>query len=576
MNYYKFLFLLPLLSGCFHDSLLDCAATEDTPTAAGEAYVSVSLSMAQGKNGDNTRSAYQISSTRDKPTGGENGDGSEYGQSYENEITTLRVFFFKRNDDGVNGPAETPVAATADFGYLSPVGTEYITGTRKVALPLGTYDVVAVANVTDEEWEATNITTLGGLRDHIQKRAWSQSGNSYGQFVMASADEADETVVPKQSIVTIDADNDINTPAIAQINIERHAARVDYKVKEIYECKDPTGNAATVEIIGAGLVNNLTAGTYMLKRVADEVGDDVIYLGKETSDNKGVATNYVIDPWTTEKNSSDAIDDIYGVPFDYYDNADDWGELIKDGMVISTANDGTVWKCTGYTLENTVAADQTSQKHITGMVFKAQFLPPGYDEAKTFFTFDNVIYSDIESIMDAWWRTHNKTDVSRDLENCSDITSLTDYINDLPDDPVEYKDYLKGLLRNYTDIDELRKQYKLETFLENEFGYKKNADGTVEVDLDGKNTRLLIAKKDGGVQVYKNGICYYTWWIRHSNDGDDNKNGTMEYAIVRNNIYKLDVISISGLGTPIPDKENVRIRVYVRNWTLLPPEELEM
>ena len=78
-----------------------------------------------------------------------------------------------------------------------------------------------------------------------------------------------------------------------------------------------------------------------------------------------------------------------------------------------------------------------------------------------------------------------------------------------------------------------------------------------------------------GTRTYEGATCYYTWWVRHSND--DTKKGIMEYAIVRNNIYKLTVNSIYSLGGPVPgEDENIILDVYVNDWLLLDPETLPM
>ena len=51
----------------------------------------------------------------------------------------------------------------------------------------------------------------------------------------------------------------------------------------------------------------------------------------------------------------------------------------------------------------------------------------------------------------------------------------------------------------------------------------------------------------------------------------------MEYAIVRNNIYKLTVNSIYSLGGDVPgEDENIILDVYVNDWLLLDPETLPM
>ena len=79
-----------------------------------------------------------------------------------------------------------------------------------------------------------------------------------------------------------------------------------------------------------------------------------------------------------------------------------------------------------------------------------------------------------------------------------------------------------------------------------------------------------------GILKYEDGICYYTYWIRHADDGDPDKISPMEYAIVRNNIYQLDVRSISGIGsvTPIEDAQ-VIITVYVVDWKDVPTIPVE-
>ena len=81
--------------------------------------------------------------------------------------------------------------------------------------------------------------------------------------------------------------------------------------------------------------------------------------------------------------------------------------------------------------------------------------------------------------------------------------------------------------------------------------------------------------KDYGIVKYPQGLCYYTWWIKHSND-EDNEPGVMEYAIVRNNIYQLKVTSIAGLGDNVPGDESLKIIVAVKKWTMLDTEEVTL
>lgn len=44
--------------------------------------------------------------------------------------------------------------------------------------------------------------------------------------------------------------------------------------------------------------------------------------------------------------------------------------------------------------------------------------------------------------------------------------------------------------------------------------------------------------------------CYYFYWNRHNDNGNNSKMGQMEFATVRNNVYKLQVTKIGELGHP--------------------------
>ena len=50
----------------------------------------------------------------------------------------------------------------------------------------------------------------------------------------------------------------------------------------------------------------------------------------------------------------------------------------------------------------------------------------------------------------------------------------------------------------------------------------------------------------------------------------------MEYAIVRNNVYKINVRSFYTLGGDVPGEEEPVVEVYVKDWTLLQQEDLPM
>ena len=64
--------------------------------------------------------------------------------------------------------------------------------------------------------------------------------------------------------------------------------------------------------------------------------------------------------------------------------------------------------------------------------------------------------------------------------------------------------------------------------------------------------------------------CYYNLWWRHYNDesADPQLTYPMEYATVRNNIYRV-AVSFSGPGDPSPtmrEPDTMQARIFVRKW----------
>ena len=524
-------------------------------------YVSLSFASPQG------------TPTRANPTGGETGDGQETGQDYENAITSAVAFFYQGTDQkGVNSGGNTPIKAFVSFNNIgngtdensTGVDRKYTTSPQQVDLENGTYNVIVVANPGTDWWTGRSIT-LADVRDYIQTTAWTVSESGYSNFVMTSAADATLTL----------NSNPESDPATAEVNVERMAARLDYKAEASYTCTDPAYSGATVEITGAALVNNLTEGSYLLKRVADDVnGNNLSYLGDETADENGVATNYVLDPWTASKNGN-----LYGTWF--MNGSPDpnwWAGYVQPGTSVSDGAE--TWQRIGYTLENTTAADAAGSDYSTGVVFKAKFYPKGvanYTDGETFFALGNRLFASMEDMMKNFYGS--KFDELDDLiKKCETWRDVKQFITStlLTNDPSGYNKYLEGLAEGKDDTGAVSDASSLiwSNYMLNECGYSKDENGKVVLDQNGKVTR--IALKPYGTRTYEDATCYYTWWVRHSNDNDDTKKDIMEYAIVRNNIYKITVESIYSLGDPVPGDKGLRVNVYVNNWLLLDPETLPM
>lgn len=549
------------VAGCLlMASLAAGCAQEDigtTPTGGGGMSASsyVSLSFA----------SQQSTPTRSNPTGGEQGDEDETGQDYENKIKSAVAFFYQGSGtDGVNSNGNTPIKAAVSFNVGSTMSGDckYTTTPQQVDLDDGTYNVLVVANPGADWWTGQSLT-LADVRNHIQTTAWTASGSDYSDFVMTSAADATLTL----------ESNPENDPAKAEVNVERMAARLDYKAEASYTCTDPAYTGATVEITGAALVNNLTAGSYIIKRVADDVnGTNLSYLGNETADENGAATNYVLDPWTASKNGN-----LYGTWFmNGSSDPNEWAGYVQPGTSVS---DG--WLRIGYTLENTTAADAAGSDYSTGVVFKAKFNPQGvanYQNGATFFALGTHLFASMEDMMTYVYGA-DFSQFDDKIDACDNWAAVKNFAASLLDnDPSGYKAFLLGQ-DEAQDLAQVKESLKWKAYMLNKCGYSASLNNNVySVTLDqNEDTSTREALQPYGTRTYEDATCYYTWWVRHSNDNDDTKKGIMEYAIVRNNIYKLTVNSIYSLGGPVPgEDENIILDVYVNDWLLLEPETLPM
>lgn len=568
-----------LATSCSMSDDMECPP-DPAGGGTGKAYIQLSFRMADAQG------------TRFDPDGGENGDGNEAGQDYENKVSTAVAFLFDGNVS-VNGPADTDVIPV----YFSTVNTDpqgpdthYVTATQQADVKNGEYKVIVVANPGDDQWWNTPGLKLGPLRDKILKTAWRENNGTYSDFLMASADE------PTQILVI--ENNPEDDPATTTVDVERMAARVDYRAENFYPCTDPTYTGATVEIAGATIINNFNAGSYLLKRVAGyadvnpEGEENVKYLGDETSENT-IATNYVIDPWTKLKTAGNADLSLTPFPVDGQgvnaeglyvagtylptgsDNPEDWSNAVKAGTTVADPTTNEKWQRVGYTLENTTARLETAKTYNTGIVFKAEFHPQGvedYTDGRTFFTYNDIIYPSLTKMVGVL-NGHEDDFVQFISDNVSGktVAEAKAFAETLADDPAGYYDYL------HTLADDAQQVYTWTEYLLNVLGVDETDVTNPQINKGGIETRAeLYDRSNRIVRTYYNGECYYIWWLRHSNDGDDEKNGVMEYATVRNNIYKVDVESIYSLGGDIPDSEDIRATVYVNKWVMLGEETLPM
>ena len=569
---------LSALNACslIHDDPDDCQLY--TPEGVPYAYVAVAFNT-----GMNT-------STRANPTGGEDGDGPEVGQSNENQVNDITLFFYEATDKvkGVNSDPETSIVArhhfkNGEFTYNG--GTNAQTNPVEVTQLLvnHSYHVLAVVNGGNFlANESIDGLTLGDLQ---QMKVTSIYDNGYSNFLMASADDENYPL-------EIYPSNSETNPAHTVIDVERVSARVDYRAQGsgqedgVYEVSSAPGLnpvEGKAKITGAMLMNvlNEKADSWLLKRVADSWENPVVeYLGMEEADANGAASNYVIDA-ISSKTKDDFVTATYFKNFSYENLA--WESQFKDPFF--TLEDG--YNCIGYPKEN---VNQLGDKGLTtGVVFRAQYTPDGMDKEQTFFEYNGKVYATLEALMENAYPTSWKI-INSDWSFINTWEDLRNIIIKLEDDPVGYRAYLRKISNKQTGtiVDDVLTSLGWTYYLKTKCYYEmQGGKAMVDVGLspEESGTTRRIFHDISGLATYKGGICYYTYWIKHANDQKedndlegkkDKTDGVMEYAIVRNNVYKLNVTSISGPGGDIPGDRNVNVNVLVEDWELMDEEPVDL
>ena len=512
----------------------------------------------------------------------------------------------KTGADGVNMHHDTTIVAhkyltIGEFSYNNNgTGTEPQATTHSIPvenlLVGNSYHVLAVVNAGDAFVSTLQSPlTLGSLQQATVTKLYTydQQENKYSDFLMAS--ERDE-----EPPLTITSTNSETRPATTTIRVERVTARVDYQTEPGFSgvIKNSAGEKiATASITGAMLVNTLKgdATSYLLKRVTKEnagFNTDVIFLGDEKLSDDKTASNYVIDPYAGKTKSESDFESATYFPSIDYGNAATWEGLFITGTSI-TGDDGKAWNRIGYPKEN--VNQNGSKAHSLGIVFRAQ-VRLGKDENAdadagypTFFEWEGRYYESLEAVMEDF-DEHAWTEVIIN-KDWSTITTWGAFksmiLNNLKDgDPFGYKAYLAKKWENKADDDSLsdgdKEELAWSSYMKTTF-YYENQEGTVKVDLDLDaaaygTTRQLLSEK--GVHTFKNGICYYTYWVKHANDGDDTNDmltgkggGVMEYATVRNNIYKLSIAGLGRIGDDVPGDAQPMINFSVLRWEKIDDEK---
>lgn len=398
-------------------------------------------------NGPTTYMKVTISSTpTTKATGGEEGDNptgeppGEIGDVSEYKVNDVTVILYKNEADGDDDVTpftkESKLVAagykdgiaqmetSSEIWHSRTTATVTITVTdpeQANSFDGKTYGIIAVTNLGErrvlcDRINADDINTGAELANFLQKEAW----HSTKGFVMSTHNDTyNNGSVPIFDKVTLKAGTNATNAPTASVHVERLAAKI--RINEaasvddfIYTINENLDTEAKVRLDQVAIVNKLTSGTYLLKRVTPQLTDGYaglpedatndLLLGNELAGNDGIALNYVIDPWTRAKETiipaSDNLDkrdalaganltspstnatlsydnDFYGT-----DYAKMWTSFGRDVVNLSSYT-GTFPLHLAYTQENTTSLKKQKNGYSTGALFKATYFPEKWAVTKT-------------------------------------------------------------------------------------------------------------------------------------------------------------------------------------------------
>lgn len=381
MKKLKSIYLL-LLSVLAIGAFASCAGSTDDddgkPDAfKGEAYFTVQVAVA----GDT-----QATSRAAGPYGGEDGDGRETAFENEYKVNNVCVFLYSSTKGISDGDAKIEQAFYFEKPTEKPSGAKFdkvYTFEKKQCTPIvvtTAYHVLVVANAGDITLTYLN-KKLSELRDaHLPA---FDSTSKY--FIMTSEKDATTELTSAGGNAT--GDGTEANPLTVNVDIERLAARIDIDPGDgeyvdsstkpgtgtyAFDVKDVSNNLVGGFVLESILpYNKLTSGEFCIKRVGDKMGTTLSYLGDETttSGTDKTATNYVIDPWTSDKNAGSTPS---GLTYNVRKlNDASWPSATGYLPVKKVLGTASSFFILDYAMENTTF--DNSEEYATGLVFKGKY-----------------------------------------------------------------------------------------------------------------------------------------------------------------------------------------------------------
>ena len=536
MKAFANIFTLSALAVCLTACNDDIGTGSNVPAEESEGiYLKFALDLPSGSG---SRSYTDTGQDEDY---GSSSDGTEVGKDRENRISQIMLVFTDENNKYLTSTNVTSVSPTTstENEYVITIPPErladYVSTEEN---PNRTANVYAYCNPTPElralagaaegsEQVADFVEQIYTITDSENASVWKDNN-----FLMSNAVKH-EITLPESWNENLSSGNPYDLTPTGPIKVERSVARFDYRAKyadNIYRVRDDleatseedTDNPGIyIQLTDVALIN-MSKSFYYLRRVSKNgQNTEAAICGVET------VNNYVVDTDATEKAQYTTLANWTDKNTHFFYNLEEsdtwqWTSLadISDnelenpwGTDEKTTKGYHIWR---YAIENTIPDDNQAptdhnalQKNgiTTGVVFKAKIGKDAnyegnvtWKDNEPIYVFRNVLYGDWEAVKN--YATKNP---SSEVAYAYNAVQAGDY------------DYEEAGFTEYTP----------------------NADG--------------------------NHYAYYYYWNRHNDNGNNGQSekedpvmGPMEFAVVRNNVYKLSVEAIYRFGYPegeTPDPE---------------------
>lgn len=571
-------------------------------------YMNVNIQLPVG--GKNTRSE------TDSNEGGDYGtstDGTEVGKDYENKVNGVLIVLADASNNFIAAGEHNSlpvvregIVNTTQKINKSALATYYGSngtleaGKDQVNLYVFCNPTMELKQIfeksgTDSKWideiatleEKTNGTATGAA-------VWGGNDHKAG-FLMATASSRDiNKQIPKNFTDwdnfttennafdfsgknTLSNGTEIDNTGNRNIRVERVVARFDFK--DGSPSKDQTyviaekDNKPTLKVkLNKMALINMSKHFYYLRRVSDNgLANNVEICGTEY--DSGQSCNFVVDTDAEQKNgdinASYPFADYFNFCLGHQDNntwsidetaRDQWyTSLISDVIKKDEDNDDKwnnnhsrdgyrIWR---YATENTIPGMNKQENGIsTGIVFKGkiqvttdapQALQDAINKATGDSNADAILYAYSNQLYVSWTEvreaaldaTANEEFKKAVFGTPKNTPSKTVYSDD-----TKSPDYLWNIWHNVKGHNDAA---ALSAFKE------------VATNKDHQFTLYQSSRDENDGAGY---YCYYFYWNRHNDNGNNGVMNPMEFSVVRNNVYKLAVTKINRLGHPRVSENN--------------------